>query len=416
MGKPGISLDSVKNNNKSEILKMLQKNGAMSRKDIAAQMGLTPAAVTLLCNAMMEDHMIVEKGEMQEEKRAGRKKVLVDINYDYKYIVSVNIEAQDTWITVTNIRGNVQSETKIHTATDKAPEAFLEELSKEIKILLWEKEFQLSDLLGIGVCIPGIVDRENGISIHAYGIWNEKVPVAQILGKYIQCPVIVENNVKAFAEGEMLYGAGKHGDNILFIKWGPGVGSAIVVGNELYEGFMHKAAEIGHYIIEPDGLKCRCGRHGCLETRVSMTAMTDHIKEVYSKENTPILYAETAGDKEQITKELLTGWALNEESGYITNMDQAVSDLLFGAIERIARVAVNVMTILAPDCTIVFGSMLENSQIYKIFMDYCKKYDENYTDEYIRRSHLCDRINYIGGTALIARTYFFDSSGPAKKE
>lgn len=416
MGKPGISLDSVKNNNKSEILKMLQKNGAMSRKDIAAQMGLTPAAVTMLCNAMMEDHMIVEKGEVQEEKRAGRKKVLVDINYDYKYIVSVNIEAQDTWITVTNIRGNVQSETKIHTATDKAPEVFLEELSKEIKILLWEKEFQLSDLLGIGVCIPGIVDRENGISIHAYGIWNEKVPVAQILEKHIQCPVIVENNVKAFAEGEMLYGVGKHGDNILFIKWGPGVGSAIVIGNELYEGFQHNAAEIGHYIIEPDGLPCRCGRHGCLETRVSMFALTDRIKEVYSKENTPILYAETAGDKEKITRELLTGWVENEESGYITNMDQAVADIMIGAIERIARVAVNVLTILAPDCTIVFGSMLENSKIYRTFMEYCKKYDENYTDEYICRSRLSNRINYIGGTALIARTYFFDSSSPAKKE
>ena len=75
----------------------------MSRKDIANQIGLTPAAVTMLCNDMMEAHMILEKGEMKEQKRAGRKKVLVDINYDFKYIVSVNIEAVDTSITVTNI-------------------------------------------------------------------------------------------------------------------------------------------------------------------------------------------------------------------------------------------------------------------------------------------------------------------------
>ena len=65
MGKPGISLENVKYNNKSEILKMLQKNGAMSRKDIAVHMGLTPAAVTLLCNAMIEENVIVEKGELQ---------------------------------------------------------------------------------------------------------------------------------------------------------------------------------------------------------------------------------------------------------------------------------------------------------------------------------------------------------------
>ena len=70
MVKTGISLDSVKNNNKSQILKILQKNGAMSRKDIANQIGLTPAAVTMLCNDMMEAHMILEKGEMKEQKRA----------------------------------------------------------------------------------------------------------------------------------------------------------------------------------------------------------------------------------------------------------------------------------------------------------------------------------------------------------
>ena len=198
MVKTGISLDSVKNNNKSQILKILQKNGAMSRKDIANQIGLTPAAVTMLCNDMMEAHMILEKGEMKEQKRAGRKKVLVDINYDFKYIVSVNIEAVDTSITVTNIRGNVLVEAKVHTRTDIEPQLFLEELAKEIKLQLWEKELKLSDILGIGICVPGIVDRNNGISIHAYGIWDNQVKIREILEKQIQCPVILENNVTLY--------------------------------------------------------------------------------------------------------------------------------------------------------------------------------------------------------------------------
>ena len=201
----------------------------------------------------------------------------------------------------------------------------------------------------------------------------------------------------------------KYGNNIVFIKWGPGVGSAIVVDNKLYEGNQHNAAEIGHYIIEPDGLKCRCGRHGCLETRVSMFALCDRIKEIYSKENTPVLYEETAGDKNLITRELLTSWVENEGNGYITRMDKTISEILVGAIERMARVAVNVLTILAPDCTIVFGSMFENTSIYKLFIQYCTKYDENYTDKLISRSHLRDKMAYIGGTALIASTYFFES-------
>ena len=76
------------------------------------------------------------------------------INYDFKYIVSVNIEAVDTSITVTNIRGNMLVEAKIHTRTDIEPQLFLEELAKEIKLQLWEKELKLSDILGIGICVP----------------------------------------------------------------------------------------------------------------------------------------------------------------------------------------------------------------------------------------------------------------------
>ena len=98
-----------------------------------------------------------------------------------------------------------------------------------------------------------------------------------------------------------------------------------------------------------------------------MFALCDRIKEIYSKENTPVLYEETAGDKNLITRELLTSWVENEGNGYITRMDKTISEILVGAIERMARVAVNVLTILAPDCTIVFGSMFENTSIYKLF-------------------------------------------------
>ncbi len=417
MGKPGISLENVKSNNKSEILKMLQKNGAMSRKDIAARMGLTPAAVTMLCNAMIEENIIVEKGELQEEKRAGRRKVLLDINYSWKYIVSVNIEVVYTRITLTDIKGNSLASIKIQTDTSIEPEVFLENLTKEIKILLWEQEVQISNILGVGVCIPGIVNRKQGISMHAYGIWNREIEVKKVLEQHMQCPVVVENNVKAFAEGEMLYGAGKTGDNMLFIKWGPGVGSAIVIGDELYEGYKHNAAEIGHYIVDPDGIECSCGRRGCLETRVSVDALAKRIRQEFSKENTPVLYELTKGDSRKINRELITAWAESKEvCTYLTQMDPVVVDIMAGAVERIARVAVNVMTILAPDHTIVFGPMLENNQIYNLFMKCCNKYDKNYTDEYIHRSEISKKISYIGGTALIARFCFFENSGSPRKE
>lgn len=404
----GINLENVKVRNKSAVLKLLNRNGAMSRKDIAKEVGLTPAAVTLLCTEMMEDGILLEKGEVQEERRAGRKKILVDIAYSCKYVIAVSIETKKTYITICNLKGQISTGRIIRTDASAAPRDFLKLIDKECKALLWESEKRHEDIIGMGICIPGIVDRKRGVSIHAYGIWNEEVDVKGIMEEYIQCPVIVENNVNAFAEGELLYGIGKMGENLLFVKWGPGVGSAIVIQNRLYEGKNYKEAEIGHYIIEPNGKKCRCGRQGCLETRVSTKEIVESIRSIYSKEETPKLYERTNGSIELITEESFTEWVENKGKETLDLSDEAVVKILHSSIERLARAIVNVLTILAPDHTILFGFMLENEEIRKIFIHYCKKYDPDYNENYIQKSKLSQKIYYIGATAIVTSELFFE--------
>lgn len=404
----GINLENVKIRNKSVVLKALNSKGAMSRKDIAKEVGLTPAAVTLLCTEMMEEGILLEKGEVQEEKRAGRKKILVDIQYDCKYVIAVSIETVKTYITLCDLKGRISTGKIIRTDLTIAPEDFLETIDKECKALLWENEKQHKDILGMGICIPGIVDRKNGISIHAYGIWNRKVEIKKIMESYMQCPVIVENNVKAFAEGELLYGIGKIGDNLLFVKWGPGVGASVIIQNQLYEGKEHKAAEIGHYIIEPEGKLCRCGRRGCLETKVSTKAIVERIRAVYSREKTPKLYEKTGGDIEVLTEEYFTAWAENKNRAELEVSDPAVMQILDRSIERMARAIVNVITVLAPDYTILFGVMLENDIIREIFLQYCEKYNPTYGREYIHKSKLTNKVYYIGATAIVTRELFFE--------
>lgn len=408
MAQTGINLENVKIRNRSAILSLLNSQGAMSRKDIAKQVGLTPAAVTLLCTEMIEEGILLEKGEVQGERRAGRKKVLVDINYECKCVVAVSIEAAHTWITISNIRGKEMAHKKINTDTQIQPEQFLNEIAKESKALLWENQRRQEEILGMGICIPGIVDRSRGISLHAYGIWKEKVPVQKIMEELMACPVIVENNVKAFAEGELTYGIGKTGNNLLFVKWGPGVGSAIVIDNQIYEGKEHRAAEIGHYIIEPNGLLCRCGRKGCLETRVSTKAIVDKIKSVFSEEETPYLYQVLEGDSSKITEDVFSQWIETGTEQQELTHDPKLQEILCKSIERMARAIVNVMTILAPDHTVLYGTMLENEVIRKIFMSYCQRYDAGYTEEYIKKSDLSDKISYIGATAIVTKKYFFE--------
>ena len=127
----GINLENVKSNNRSALLHILNNSGAMSRKDIAGKTGLTAASVTLICTELIDEGIIIELGEAVEEKRAGRKKILVDINPAYKYILCISIEADETYIAVTNCKGVVQEKEVLPTDKKTKAEKFLDKVAVE---------------------------------------------------------------------------------------------------------------------------------------------------------------------------------------------------------------------------------------------------------------------------------------------
>jgi len=205
----GINLGNVKISNRSSILRLLNNNGAMSRKDIAEAVGLTAASVTLICTELLEEGVIVELGEAEEEKRAGRRKILVDINHAYKNVITIAIEADDTYISVTDIGGQVKCHNEISTDKTMEPEKFLKFICDESKRMLWENDILKDSILGVAVTVPGKVDRSKGVSLNTYNIWTAPVPVAQVMTKELGFPIIVENNLKAYAQSEIYFGKGK---------------------------------------------------------------------------------------------------------------------------------------------------------------------------------------------------------------
>lgn len=400
MGYTGINLENVKMSNRSAILKLLNDHGSMSRKDIAVELGLTPATVTLICTDLIAAGILLEKGEMAEEKRAGRKKMSIDINYQYRYVLSISVEATESCIAISDLRGHLKGIRKIKPEPEAAldPQTFLKKIADESISLMWEQGITKEQVLGAGVSIPGPVKRSTGVSLHAYRIWNEAVPVREYMKMYLDIPVVVENNVKAFAEGELIYGTGKKQENLLFIKWGPGVGSAIIIQNKIYDSQNSKTAEIGHYIVEPGGLPCRCGRRGCLETHVATHAIVDRVKQACTKSAMPGLYEFVEGDVGRIGVKNMEQWIEIDDP----DLQKIIDDI----VERLARTVVNAITMLAPDKVIIYGFMFEMDGIQKRFLDFCSYYDPQYDENYILKSELSDRIGYIGPLAVVVNELF----------
>lgn len=407
MNNKGINLENVKIKNKSTIIRVLNNKGPMSRKDIASAVGLTPATVTLLCNEMISQGIIYENGDIKDEKRAGRKKILVDINCNCKYVLAIYIGIKNTYIYLCDLKSNPLEKVKIKTDSSVEPQVFLESLAKEIKKIISNNKKDFNDILGIGISVPGIVDRENGISKHAYGVWRKEVKIKDILKEYLPFNIIVENNIKAFAQGELVYGSGRHNSNILFLRWGPGVGASMIIDNKLYEGNDNKAMEIGHYIVDPNGDVCKCGKKGCLETKVSIKLILEKIKSIFSKEKTPKLYDNLNGNKELLNEEYFEEWISEVDVTNHQLFDKEIYNIIDESISVIAMAVSNAITLFAPDETIIFGTMFDNSKIEKLFLEHYRKYEVNFNYDNIHKSELSKKIRYIGATAVVVKDLFF---------
>lgn len=398
MGYVGINLGSVKLNNRSMILRLLNDQGAMSRKDMAQRLGLTPATLSLICAEMLEDGLLLEKGQLTEEKRAGRKKVLIDINREFRLALTIRIEESITTITVCDLYGRSLGVKKISTEKESEAKDFLERIAVECKSILWENHVDKAKLLGVGVSVPGPVDRENGISLHAVNIWDEPAAVKEILEKEIGLPVAVENNIRAYAEAELLFGKGKTADNMLLIKWGPGVDSAVIVDNRILKMPDSHIAGLGHTIVDPKGESCTCGRQGCLETRVSAQAIADIVRKNCTSETMPELYQRLEGDMTRIDAYSIGEWIETE--------DELLRKLMEDVIEQLAAAVVNAMTMMSPDKVIVYGFMFDLPQVFEKFAAYCSGIDADYDAEFIQRSALREAADHVGALALVYNEMF----------
>lgn len=138
---------------------------------------------------------------------------------------------------------------------------------------------QLSDgtlLLGVGIGIAGQVDRARGVVLGAPNLATGLVnlDIAALLGKQLNVPIALGNDVEVAALGEQYYGAARGLDDFVYVSVGTGVGSAIVQGGGIYRGQSGTAGEIGHTVVQYNGRYCGCGGRGHLEAYASRTAIT----------------------------------------------------------------------------------------------------------------------------------------------
>ncbi len=156
------------------------------------------------------------------------------------------------------------------------------------------------DVAGVGIGVPGFVDRATGeVLVTPNFSWPAR-PMAAWLAETTGLPVVLENDATAAAWGEYRFGAGAGHDEVLTITVGTGIGGGLVLAGAPYRGAHGMSAEVGHLRVVPGGLPCGCGSHGCWEAYASGTALTRRGRELGYADGGAVTAAARDGDDKAV--------------------------------------------------------------------------------------------------------------------
>ncbi|MGG5252739.1 ROK family protein [Neobacillus sp. SM06] len=259
----------VKKNNKSLVLQMVMEKDPISRADIAQVTGLNKATVSSLVNELLEEELIYESGP--GESSGGRRPVLLHFNKVAGYSIGIDIGVNYILGVLTDLKGEILFEQN-QTIIDTSYPVIAELVQKLIQTLLESLPKSRYGAVGIGIGVPGIVEKEGTVLLAPNLGWKNISLKKQIEDEF-QLPVIIENEANAGAYGEKQLGAGQDGENIIYVSAGIGIGVGIILNGNLYQGKNGFSGEMGHMIIEVNGKQCSCGSKGCWEVYASEKAL-----------------------------------------------------------------------------------------------------------------------------------------------
>ncbi len=134
----------------------------------------------------------------------------------------------------------------------------------------------------VGIGAPGIV--HNNEIIYTNNLPLKNVNVANYIGNRI--PLYVSNDATCATIAEYHFVDNRMYSNYALVTIGTGIGAGIILNGNIYTGTTGAAGEIGHMVIDKDGLECACGRRGCYEKYASISSLlkktdTESLKEFF---------------------------------------------------------------------------------------------------------------------------------------
>ncbi|MCK9267938.1 MAG: ROK family glucokinase [Alkaliphilus sp.] len=212
---------------------------------------------------------------------------------------------------------------------------------------------EMPDIKGIGIGIPGTCNDE-GLVYYAPNLFWNNVSLSELLKEKINIPVFIENDATMAAIGEATCGIAKGVSDCMLITLGTGIGSGIIINNDVYSGSHGIGGEIGHMIVGENFYDCNCGNNGCLETFSSATALIKYTKRLLKDADNNLIYGSRLFKKINGDMDLLDGKLIFDCA---KKGDLIAAEAVDRLVKYLAIGIGNIINILDPEMIIIGGGI-----------------------------------------------------------
>ncbi|MER5748702.1 ROK family protein [Streptomyces sp. NPDC002088] len=279
-GRNGRTVRDLRRANRTVVLQRLYFDGPLSRFELGPVTGLSSGSVSNVVADLVADGLLEEAGSVDSD--GGRPRTLLRVAPGSGHMIGVDVGE-------TRVRIELFDLTLTELARAEHP---LEQQRYEVEVIVGHIRDGIAEvlaaagiaperLLGVGIGVPGIVERtpDRGAVVHGQTIGWDAVPLEALLRTGSQLPdavpYFIDNGARTLGQAEMWFGGGRGADNAVVVLFGSGVGACLVTP-DVEHG---RAVEWGHLTVRVRGRRCRCGALGCLEAYAGAESLLQRWRE-----------------------------------------------------------------------------------------------------------------------------------------
>lgn len=311
----GISKLDLKRRNRAQILKVIRECGPISRVDIASYMKITRAAVTIITNEMIEEGVLYEVGEAPvslENLQKGRRKILININENFKFAFGASISDKRITVGITNLSGKVVDKACLELGDTMTSDSIVEYIVSTCKNIMTNNGLDNTKILGLGVGIqPDMCSR---MKIYMKDGKHDYSTLIEKLSNELSIPVTCSNLASALALANQEDDIEDRPGNYVFLMQGRHLNLSVLIDNDIMHENLYYTNHVENFIVNPGGRKISGYPDGSAKAEITTVAIAEKHREVFSKENTPILWELANGSTGNITTKLITAAAVKGET------------------------------------------------------------------------------------------------------